>query len=35
METREMMNNVYGYQCMSPTRSYEWFKGFKDGWQST
>jgi hypothetical protein len=22
-------------QCMSRTRCYDWFKRFKDGWQST
>jgi hypothetical protein len=34
-ETHEMMKNVYGDQCMSHTRCYEWFKLFKDGQQST
>jgi hypothetical protein len=29
-ETQEMMNNVYGDQCMSHKRCYEWFKQFKD-----
>jgi hypothetical protein len=31
----EIMKNVYGDQCMSHTHCYEWFKGFKDGQQST
>jgi hypothetical protein len=35
METHEMMKNVYGAQCMSCTHCYEWFKRFKDSWQST
>jgi hypothetical protein len=26
METHEMMKNVYGDQCMSRTRCYEWSK---------
>jgi hypothetical protein len=30
-----MMKNVYGDQCMSCTRYYEWFKQFKDGRQLT
>jgi hypothetical protein len=30
-----MMRNVYGDQCMSHTRCYKWFKGVKDGLQST
>jgi hypothetical protein len=34
-ETHEIMKNIYGDQCMSRTRCYEWFKQFKDGWQST
>jgi hypothetical protein len=28
METREMMKNVYGNQCMSRTHCCEWFKRF-------
>jgi hypothetical protein len=35
MGTHEMMKNVYGYQCMSCTRCYEWFMRFTDGQQST
>lgn len=34
METREMLKNVYGEQCMSRTRCYEWFMQFKGGRQS-
>jgi hypothetical protein len=35
-ETHEMTKkNLYGDQCMSSTRCYEWFKRFKDGRQST
>jgi hypothetical protein len=34
MESHEMMENVYGDQCTSHTRCYEWFKRFKDGQQS-
>jgi hypothetical protein len=34
MKTHEMMKKVYGDQCMSRTRCYEWFKRFKDGRQS-
>jgi hypothetical protein len=34
-ETHELMKNVYGDQCMSHTRCYEWFKRFNDGRQST
>jgi hypothetical protein len=30
-----MMKNVYGDQCKSCTRCYEWFKRFKESWQST
>jgi hypothetical protein len=30
-----MMKNVYGDQCMSHTRWYEWFKRFKGSQQST
>jgi hypothetical protein len=34
-ETHEMMEKVYGDQCMSHTCCCEWFKQFKDGRQST
>jgi hypothetical protein len=34
-ETREMMKNVCGDQCISHTRGYEWFKRFKDSRQTT
>jgi hypothetical protein len=34
-ETREVMKNGYGDQCINRTHCYEWFKQFKDGWQST
>jgi hypothetical protein len=34
-ETHEMIQNIYGDQCMSRTRCYEEFKRFKDGRQST
>jgi hypothetical protein len=30
-----MMKNLYGDQCMRHIPCYEWFKRFKDGWQST
>jgi hypothetical protein len=30
-----MTKTVYGDQCMSRARCYEWFKRFKDGRQST
>jgi hypothetical protein len=29
-----MMKNIYGDQCISRKRYYEWFKLFKDGRQS-
>jgi hypothetical protein len=35
VETHEMMQNVYGDQCMSSTRYYEWFKRYKYDRQST
>jgi hypothetical protein len=35
MEAHEMMKNVYGDQCMSPTCCYEWLKRFREWWQST
>jgi hypothetical protein len=34
-ETCEMMKSIYGDQCMSCTRCYEWFKRFKDSQPST
>jgi hypothetical protein len=34
-ETRDMMKNVYGDQCMSRTLCYERFNRFKNGRQST
>jgi transposase len=34
-EAHEVMKNIYGDQYMGRTRYYEWFKRFKDGWQST
>jgi hypothetical protein len=34
-EIHGMMINVYGDQCISHTRCYEWFKRFKDDWHST
>jgi hypothetical protein len=35
METHEMMKSIYGDQCMIRSHCYEWFKQFKNGWQST
>lgn len=30
-ETLELMRKVYGDECMSSTRVYEWFRRFKEG----
>jgi len=30
-ETYEMLKKVYGYECLSPTQVFEWFKRFKEG----
>jgi hypothetical protein len=35
MDSHKMMKNAHGYQRTCHTRCYEWFKRFKDGWQST
>jgi transposase len=34
-ETREMLKQVYGDQCVGRTQCYEWFKRFKGGRKST
>jgi hypothetical protein len=34
-ETYEVMENIYGDQCMSRRHCYEWFKRFMDSQQST
>jgi hypothetical protein len=33
-ETHLMLKEAFGEQAVSQTRTFEWFKHFKDGWES-
>jgi hypothetical protein len=30
-ETYDLLKKVYGYECLSRTQVFEWFKRFKEG----
>jgi hypothetical protein len=33
-ETNRMLKEAFGKQALSQTRTFVWFKRFKDGWES-
>ena len=33
-ETYRMLKKAFGEQALSEARTFEWFKRFKDGWES-
>jgi len=33
-ETHRMLKEAFGEQALSQARTFEWFKHFKDGWES-
>ena len=32
-ETYDLLNKVYGDECLSCTQVFKWFKSFKEGWE--